>query len=147
MYRAGLIESWGRGILKIIESCKKAGNKPPVFDVKPSEISLTFEAKQVNPAIEVENPAIEAENPAIEAENLTIHELIEQLPCKITTKQNIQAMYDAFKSTEIFGRTDIAGACGISYSLAGDIIEFLKEHELIETVKGFGKGKYRFIRR
>lgn len=147
MYRAGLIESWGRGILKIIESCKIAGNKPPVFDVKPSEISLTFEAKQVNPAIEEKNPAIEGENPAIEEKNLTIQELIAQLPCKITTKQNIQTMYDAFKSEEIFGRTDIADACGISYSLAGDIIELLQTNELIETVKGFGKGKYRFIGR
>ena len=55
LYRAGLIESWGRGIDKIINACKASGNKLPEFMVRSSEISVTFEAKLQNPAIEACN--------------------------------------------------------------------------------------------
>ena len=135
----GLIESWGRGIDKIINACKASGNKLPEFMVKPSEMSVTFEAKLQNLAIEVKNPAIEDENLAIEA-------LINQLNCKVTTKQNVQTLFADVDTSVIFGRSDVEKICKVSYSLAGDIIAILKENELVEAVKGYGKGKYRFIK-
>ena len=112
--------------------------------VKPSEMSVTFEAKLQNPAIEAENPAIEMKNPAIEAENLAIEALINQLDCKVTTKQNVQTLFADVDTSVIFGRSDVEKICQVSYSLAGDIIAILKENELVEAVKGYGKGKYRF---
>ena len=45
-YRAGLIESWGRGISAIKESCKTFGNKEPEYDVKHTEFSVTMFALQ-----------------------------------------------------------------------------------------------------
>ena len=45
-YRAGLIESWGRGINTIGESCKASGNKKPEYDVKHTEFSVTMFALQ-----------------------------------------------------------------------------------------------------
>ena len=149
----GLIESWGRGIDKIINACKASGNKLPEFMVKPSEMSVTFEAKLQNlaievknPAIEDENPAIEAKNPAIEAKNPAIETLINQLNCKVTTKQKIQTLFADVDTSVIFGRSDVEKICKVSYSLAGDIIAILKENALVEAVKGYGKGKYRFIK-
>ena len=100
-------------------------------------MSVTFEAKLQNPAIEAENPAIETQNPAIEA-------LINQLNCKATTKQNVQMLFADVDTSVIFGRSDVEKICQVSYSLAGDIIAILKENELVEAVKGYGKGKYRF---
>lgn len=44
-YKAGLIESWGRGISQIRESCEIAGNEMPDYNVKPSCFSVTFYAK------------------------------------------------------------------------------------------------------
>ena len=43
-YRSGLIESWGRGIQKITDSCKVSGNDEPEFDLKSDEISIVFKA-------------------------------------------------------------------------------------------------------
>ena len=41
-YRAGYIETWGRGIERITEACKEAGNREPLFEVSPGEVSVTF---------------------------------------------------------------------------------------------------------
>lgn len=39
-FRVGFIESWGRGIQKIIESCKISGNPEPEFNVSEFEFSI-----------------------------------------------------------------------------------------------------------
>ncbi len=44
-YRAGLIESWGRGIEKIRSACVDYGIKAPEYEIHPAEISVTFTAK------------------------------------------------------------------------------------------------------
>ena len=58
-YRAGFIESWGRGIMKIREACKIAGNKEPVYNIKTNELTVVFEAKEV---FGTETPLIEGSN-------------------------------------------------------------------------------------
>ena len=46
-FRAGYIESWGRGIEKISRECREHGLKPPIYDFEMSGLMLTFRA---NPA-------------------------------------------------------------------------------------------------
>lgn len=58
--------------------------------------------------------------------------------------KHFEKLYCAFGTDHVFGRNDVAGVCGLSYSAAGKIIVKLKEYELIEAVKGKGKGKYKF---
>ncbi|MDR1572472.1 MAG: putative DNA binding domain-containing protein [Clostridiales Family XIII bacterium] len=41
-YRAGFIETWGRGIERITGACKGAGKREPLFEVSPGEVSVTF---------------------------------------------------------------------------------------------------------
>ncbi len=41
-YRAGYIETWGRGIERITTACKDAGKREPLFEVMPGEVSVTF---------------------------------------------------------------------------------------------------------
>src|SRR3712207_9420354 len=43
-FRAGFIETWGRGIEKICESCKNYGIKLPEYTVYPEDIMVKFEA-------------------------------------------------------------------------------------------------------
>ena len=43
-YRAGYIESWGRGIEKIYEACKAYGSPPPEFTSLGSGLTVTFRA-------------------------------------------------------------------------------------------------------
>jgi ATP-dependent DNA helicase RecG len=42
LFRSGYIESWGRGTIKIINECKKAGILVPVFTYDSSDISVEF---------------------------------------------------------------------------------------------------------
>jgi ATP-dependent DNA helicase RecG len=41
-FRAGFIETWGRGIERITTACKEAGKREPLFEAKPTEIAVTF---------------------------------------------------------------------------------------------------------
>ncbi|WP_261563948.1 ATP-binding protein [Fusobacterium gonidiaformans] len=43
-FRAGFIETWGRGIEKICEACSNYGIKIPEYTVYPEDITLKFEA-------------------------------------------------------------------------------------------------------
>ena len=43
-FRAGFIETWGRGIEKICEACKNYGTELPEYTVYPEDIMIKFEA-------------------------------------------------------------------------------------------------------
>lgn len=43
-FRAGFIEAWGRGIEKIKDSCKKAGNPMPEYTIKRDDIMVMFKS-------------------------------------------------------------------------------------------------------
>ena len=86
----------------------------------------------------------ESENTAIHKENVAIEARIAGFKLKKQTKNNILKLFSEFGYNDIFGRQAVSDICGISYSAAGDLISKMKKHELLEEVKGFGKGKYRF---
>ncbi len=86
--------------------------------------------------------AIEDKKVAIEDEKVAIEQQIASI--KGRKKDNFQRIFSEFGIDGIFGRKDISELCGISYAAAGKIIVRLKENELINDVKGSGKGKYRF---
>ena len=43
-YRAGYIETWGRGIQKIYESCKELGVPAPEYSIVGEDITVKFTA-------------------------------------------------------------------------------------------------------
>ena len=93
-------------------------------------------------SIDLSKVAIEKEKVAIENKKVAIQDNIDKINGK--SQKNIQTLFDAFGVEKVFGRKDISDVCNLSYSAAGKIIVKLKEHELIEEVKGRGKGKYKF---
>ena len=95
-------------------------------------------------AIDSENRAIEAKKQAIESKNQAIETRIEGLGFNINTKNNVVILYSRLGTRGIFGRGIVSDVCGISYSAAGMLLSKMKEHGLVEEVKGHGKGKYKF---
>ena len=79
---------------------------------------------------------------SIDLSKVAIQDNIDKINGK--SQKNIQTLFDAFGVEKVFGRKDISDVCNLSYSAAGKIIVKLKEYELIEEVKGRGKGKYKF---
>jgi len=45
-YLTGYVESWGRGIEKILTVCKNDGVPKPEFSVRPADIMLKFTVKE-----------------------------------------------------------------------------------------------------
>ena len=41
-FRAGEIETWGRGIQRIFEACENAGTPAPIIDYKPNDLWIEF---------------------------------------------------------------------------------------------------------
>ena len=87
-------------------------------------------------------------NVAIEAESVTIttdYVAIDGLSASQTTIKKAKEVYKNMGTDGIFGRSDISSITGDSVTAAGNLISKLKSASLIVPVKGYGKGKYRFI--
>lgn len=96
-----------------------------------------------NIAIEQGNVAIAQEKVAVGQENI-IFEAIRNMTAHRGTKENLILLYKELGPAEYFGRSDISALLNISGTGAGVLLTKMKENNLIEPVKGFGKGKYKF---
>lgn len=94
-------------------------------------ISGTFKA--------AETPDIKTTKPDIEALEANIETAFQP-----KTVSHILKLRNAFPDQTIFGRSDVMGVIGIKPSRASDLLKKMVEHEVIERVPGYGKGKYRF---
>lgn len=63
------------------------------------------------------------------------------------TEDHILRIYEAYGTAEAFGRKDIMLLTGLKATRASEVIKLLISAEIIETVKGHGKGKYCFIKK
>lgn len=84
---------------------------------------------------------------AIESEKLTFEKIklaIESHASNEPTKNNILRVYEVIESNQIFGAPDIESILKCSTSTAKNVMKKLREMEVVEVVKGKGKGKYVF---
>ena len=84
-------------------------------------------------------PDIESRKPDIQNKLIQFNEKVSR-----NTINNAICVFDNFKNT-IFGRSMIEQVTGLKSSQASVLIKLLLEANIIEPVKGYGKGKYRFI--
>lgn len=73
----------------------------------------------------------------------SIPSLIETFRIKQDVKNSLKILYKNFKN-EIFGNIDLQKKLNINKNTATSYIKILNDHNLIESVTGYGKGKYRF---
>jgi len=70
-FRAGFIEAWGRGIEKIKDSCKEAGNPMPEYTIKCEDIMVMFKSlvsSLVNHTNQATNQTIPNEDNSFESD-------------------------------------------------------------------------------
>lgn len=84
-------------------------------------------------------PDIGAEKPDIEELKADIERMFQP-----KTVSHILKLREAFPGQTIFGRSDMMSVIDIKSSRASDLLKELVEKEIIESVTGYGKGKYRF---
>ena len=147
--RLGYMERQGSGIKKIIENYELEVNYSedlkPEFYSDSSQFSVIL--KNLNYGKSIEALVIDSKNQAIEDENPAIEDAINKMDVNKNTRRKAMTLFKAYGNEGVFGRNDIATITETSYSSAGELIVKLKEADLIAEVKGYGKGKYKFIKR
>ena len=158
--RMHFMERRGSGFRKIKADYRNAVNYSeklePVFESDSNAFYVIL--FNLNYGTEVENSDIESEKTghstkkqdfgtaktghSIRKQNL--EELIERLNFSKPTQDNIVLLFSAFGFDSVFSRADIIRHTGLTPSPASTLIRKMKESELIEEIKGQGKGKYRF---
>lgn len=118
-YRAGYIESWGRGIQKICDACKNLGADEPVYIVHGEDIMVKFHALQSAKVSDSKAPKGQGE-PMDEPMERPLEERILQL---IQDMPN--CTYDA-----------LAESLGVSRSTVKRTIKLLTEQDRIARVGG-----------
>ena len=107
--------------------------------------NLNYSVLADNMLIDPKKVAVDGEKVLIESKNLLIQDIIERLNMSVGTKEKIVVLYEKMEDDRIFGRKDIMEIFNISITAAGNLLNHLKKAELITAVKGYGKGKYKFV--
>ena len=91
-----------------------------------------------------EKQPIGVEKQPIESKKQPIEEALLGLKLTRPTYANMMKLYNEFSDVEVFGRALVMKVCGLADGPAGMVIRTMLCHRLLDTVKGHGKGKYRF---
>lgn len=152
--RMHFMERRGSGFKKIKSDYRHAVNYrseiEPIFRSTPTSFfvtlyNLNYNVPVENVSITPEKVAVGEENVLIASENLLIEAAIDKLNANKNTKENVKKMFLHMGFDGIFGRKDIMEIVNVSITAAGNLINKLKNVELIESVAGQGKGKYKFV--
>lgn len=148
--RLGYMERQGSGFKKITEAYYAAHNYRAELEPKFYSDAASFQVTLYNlnygqPLVSGENQLFEEEKAVVSSENQSFEALLLRLKAKRTTKETIIALYRQFGFDTAFARADIMRLSGITSSPAGALLDKLKTANLIEPVRGQGKGKYKFI--
>ncbi len=141
-YRAGFIESWGRGIMKIREACINAGNPEPIYHIKKDELTVVFEANEL---FAKSKESFDRSKESFEERKEAFQKTVEELNGYSSSKEKLLKTFELLCDAEFFGRQEVTNICGINSSNAGKLIDKLNACNVVEPVSGHGKGKYRFI--
>lgn len=90
LFRAGMIESWGRGISKILSECQKMNLPEPVYTFQPGGIMVTFISTKTTEKMTEKIIKLIQEN-----EQITILELSNKIGI---TKRNIEKNIEKLKN-------------------------------------------------
>lgn len=147
--RLGYMERQGSGFKKITEAYHAAHNYreelEPKFYSDVTSFQVTLYNLNYGTSVNSAKIAIEHENLAIVQNHVAIEVAIGELNASRTTIEKARVVYARMGIDGIFGRSDIAAITGDSVTAAGNLITKLKKAGLIIAVRGYGKGKYKFI--
>ena len=144
--RLNYMERRGSGFRKIKEDYANAVNFRKEIEPQFYSDNQSFFVKlyNLNYNVSLEKVAIDDGKVAIDEQKI-IYEAIANMLVHNRTKEKIAFLYQKLYAAEYFGRNDISTLLNISATGAGLLLNKMKEVRVIEPVKGFGKGKYKFI--
>lgn len=162
-----IVETWGTGIPRIISRCKEFGLKEPLFEEFGDGFKVTLFRKAINGALNVSNVAenlsnglekmsnaigkvsntLQKESNTLQKESNDFTEYIDILKDAEITERfiaNIKTVFEHSGTEEIFGQADVMEWLQCSKSKATNVMNAMKKAKIVEKVRGFGAGKYKF---
>ncbi len=128
-----IAEAWGTGLPRIINRCEEYGLPEPVFEEFGDGFKVVIFRKVSNAPKKVSN-AFENYLPLLKEAKVT----------DIYVK-NIQKVFVCWQENTPFGQTDVMEWLGCSKSKATNIMNAMKAAHIIQSVRGKGPGKYKFV--
>ena len=126
-YRAGYIESWGRGIEKISESCKVSGNPQPEYLIHREDFMITFyAAKTIQGTIQA-----------------PIQAVIQDQRTALTEKEKV--VLQILKEHPDYTQKQVAEMMGVSVGNAKYYTNKFKKNGIIERVGSSQKGHWKIL--
>jgi ATP-dependent DNA helicase RecG len=119
-FKGGLIEAWGRGTIKIINECKKAGLPEPIIEYSSGGISVTILKNQFNKKNLTSKGLSTRQIKAIDylKENKQITNKIYQEICEVSKATATRDLTELIEKFKLLERSGEVGA-GTSYKLIG----------------------------
>ena len=156
-----IVEAWGTGIPRIINRCKEYDLPNPAFEEFGDGFKVTLFRKAGNAQKKVSNTQGKASNAQEKVSNTQgeisndqkkasnkFDNYIPLLKAVKTTDifiNNIRMVYEHCNVDTPFGQANVMEWLGCSKSKATNIMNVLKTAEILEKVKGFGPGRYKFV--
>ena len=122
-YLAGYVESWGRGIEKIMNDCKRDGSPAPEYTVHPGDIMIKFTAREDRVLHSENKSAIDGVTDGVTDGELQILRLLSAVP---------NMPYTA-----------LANELGVSKKTIAEKIASLKSKGIIERIGNNKKGYWK----
>ena len=91
-----------------------------------------------------QNAVFDAQNAVFVRMKERIESGVDELGLYEISRNILIEMFERYSTTQVFSRSLLMGDFHASSDKAGDLINILKKIDVIEAVKGLGKGKYRF---
>lgn len=142
------VKEYGEGVDRMCTELENAGLKHPAYYIDAFILkTVIYNASAEKLAIQPKNIAIKDEKVAFEHEKLTIEKLqlaIEKRSYSLPTQKKLLKVYHEISEKQVFGAPEIERILGCSKSTSKNVMTKLKEMEVVESVKGRGKGRYVF---
>lgn len=132
-FRAGYVESWGRGIQKICECCEAYGTKPPEYFVHSEDIMVKLSALSENDVFATSS-AINAVTEKVTDSKIKVTE-------KVTEKE--QKVIDVIIRNPEYTTTEIGKELEITRKTVSKRLKSLKERGVVERIGSDRKGYWK----
>ena len=143
-----IIEAWGTGLPRMINRCREYGLPDPVFEEFGDGFKVTIYRKVSNASEKVSNAPEKVSNAPEKVSNAFEEYMVLFEDAEISEKYiaNIRVVYEICGIGEPFGQSNVQEWLKCSKSKATKVMNAMKVAEVIQKVKGFGAGKYVFVK-
>lgn len=163
-----IVEAWGTGIPRILNQCKEYGLPEPLFEEFGDGIKVTMFRKQSSDGQKVSNDGqkVSSDDQKVSSDGQKVssdgqkvssndrkvsstfeiyRNILEAAAISNIFISNIEKIFVSYGTEGIFKQADIMDELGCSKSKATNVMNVMRKAQIIEKVKGFGNGKYKFV--